>query len=168
MSIKTDTFEVKHPSGALLRIEGAVIDDAGFAVRIECPDGELTGYRFAPLPTTAIAYRTDAQNHEELLRVAFNTFYDYLCVKKRLSLCEEILRDCDLPTEDANISASCIANWDITGLNLLCYVEKTREALAEQRLNARLRMRRLPKLDIATFRHYVEMARKAINEKEDE
>lgn len=167
MSIKTDKFEAKHPSGALLRIEGAVIDDAGFAVRVKCPDGELTGYRFAPLPTTATAYRTDAQNHEELLRVAFDTFYDYLCVKKRLSLCEEILRNCARPEEE-NLSQDCIANWDTTGLNLQCYVAKTRRALAEQRLLARLRMRRLPKLDLDTFRHYVEMARKAPNEKEDE
>ena len=167
MSITVDKFEAKHPSGALLRIEGAVIDDAGFAVRVKCPDGELTGYRFAPLPTTATAYRTDAQNHEELLRVAFDTFYDYLCVKKRLSLCEEILRNCARPEEE-NLSQDCIANWDTTVLNLQCYVEKTREALAERRLHARLRMRRLPKLDLATFRHYVEMARKAPNEKEDE
>lgn len=167
MSIKTDKFEAKHPSGALLRIEGAVIDDAGFAVRVKCPDGELTGYRFAPLPTTATAYRTDAQNHEELLRVAFDTFYDYLCVKKRLSLCEEILRNCARPEEE-NLSQDCIANWDTTVLNLQCYVAKTRRALAERRLHARLRMRRLPKLDLATFRHYVEMARKAPNEKEDE
>ena len=105
MSITVDKFEAKHPSGALLRIEGAVIDDAGFAVRVKCPDGELTGYRFAPLPTTATAYRTAAQNHEELLRVAFDTFYDYLCVKKRLTLCEEILRGCDLPTKNDNNSA---------------------------------------------------------------
>ncbi len=167
MSIKTDKFEAKHPSGALLRIEGAVIDDAGFAVRVKCPDGELTGYRFAPLPTTATAYRTDAQNHEELLRVAFDTFYDYLCVKKRLSLCEEILRNCARPEEE-NLSQDCIANWDTTVLNLQCYVAKTRRALAEQRLLARLRMRRLPKLDLDTFRHYVEMARKATNEMGDE
>lgn len=164
----TDKFEVKHPSGALLRIEGAVIDDAGFAVRVECPDGELTGYRFAPLPTTATAYCTDFQNREELLRVAFDTFYDYLCVKKRLLLCEEILRGCDLPTKNDNNSAICIADRDTSGLNLQCYVERTREALAERRLHARLRMRRLPKLDLVTFRHYVELARKATNEKEDE
>lgn len=168
MSIKIDKFEAKHPSGTLLRIEGAVIDDAGFAVRVECPDGELTGYRFEPLPTTATAYRTDAQNHEELLRVAFDTFYDYLCVKKRLSLCESILRDCELLTEDDNNSASCIANRDTFGLNLQCYVERTRRAIVERNLYARQRMRRLPKLDFDTFRHYVEMARKATIIKEDE
>ena len=99
--------------------------------------------------------------------MAFDTFYDYLCVKKRLSLCEEILRNCARPEEE-NLSQDCIANWDTTVLNLQCYVEKTREALAERRLHARLRMRRRPKLDLATFRHYVEMARKAPNEKEDE
>lgn len=168
MSIKTDKFEAKHPSGALLRIDGAVIDDAGFAVRVECPDGDLTGYRFAPLPSTATAFRTDTQNREELLRVVFDIFYDYLCVKRRLSLCESILRDCDQPEEEENNSASCIAECDTSGLNLQSYVAKTRLALAERNLFARLRMRRLPKLDIATFRHYVELARKATNEKEDE
>lgn len=167
MSIKTDTFEAKHPSGALLRVEGAVIDDAGFAVRIECPDGQLTGYKFAPLPTTATAFRTDAQNREELLRVAFDTFCDYLCVKRRLNLCEDILRDCSVK-DDEDISQSCTANWDNSALNLPYFVAKTREALVGRRLHARLRMRRLPKLSLATLRHYVEMARKVTNEKENE
>ena len=143
---------IDHPLGEHLNVEGAVIDDAGFAVRIKFTDGKLSAYKFAPLPSTISGPRNDEECREILGQLACAEYYDYMRIKRHLSEYEAIVEEC-APEE------LCGSECDGPFKN---EIAMTRKALDEMTLNARLRRMRMKRMNYPALKQYVDMARGAL------
>lgn len=150
-NLKTYTFKIEHPLGDILNVDGAVIDDAGFAVKVKFNDGELKAYKFDPQPTAVPDPRNEDKCRKILSQLASAEYYDYMRIKRHLSEYEAILEEC-APAEQRISGGGSLFENEIV---------KTQKALEERTLNARLRRMRMKKMSYSALKQYVDMARKS-------